>query len=631
MADISAGSAPVRQPQVGEGWREKASGEYHIVVEIELLQNDSNIITAVSKNKVRHRRDDDFVDDYEYVNKGMQADQLWRPEHRLDANYVTSGKFTEVDNIWRTDVRYDYDDVTMNPEVSSFLDTAYFLEVGSAADNAIVLSGDEEGPGAGFPPPTSRSRGRKRKRSGEEEKLLQDFMEAAGEGRVIKMHHICSDSSFHDLRMDSTDEMSGETALHKAARGGHVEAVKWILEQFKKEHGGDATKTKAFVLKESVIGKTAWVYAVRSNSPELVELLLETGVDVNMPVKWYGKTSVLHESPNLEIFKLLLKNGANVNARNAGSDYTVLHHSVVVNNMEQTKILLQHKELDVNARTKNGKTALHIFLWFLTVFDETALEILELFTSRVDLEVDLLDNARESPLYILTTLNHPDHNLTPNPFLRRATELLLEKGANPIKVQGSQNSTPLNLAERFTDKSIARLMLRYLDGVEVCNLCRVPFGMQAQEVIKLDCGHLFHHACIVNWATTQSNDEAMVGGIGHLNFSCPQCRVVHPKTQLQGRGRMFLVSLEEKKMAPKKNLALSRLEERLKNAEKDKNEKLISVIKTQIENLQKFLDLDSSDSDSSSDSSDSDSSGRAGPSSAPEITYVYRFSEELKF
>ena len=184
-------------------------------------------------------------------------------------------------------------------------------------------------------------------------------------------------------------------------------------------------------------------------------------------------------------------------------------------------------------------------------------------------------------------------------------------------------------------------MLRYLDGVEVCSLCKAPFGMQAQEVIKLDCGHLFHHACIVNWATTQSDDEAMVGGVGHLNFSCPQCRVVHPKTQLQGRGRMFLVSLEEKKMAPKKNLALSRLKERLKNAEKDKNENSISVIKTQIENLQKFLDLDSS-SDSSSDSSDSDSSdsdsssdssdsGRAGPASAPEMTYVYRFSEELKF
>ena len=62
--------------------------------------------------------------------------------------------------------------------------------------------------------------------------------------------------------------------------------------------------------------------------------------------------------PHLEAVKLLLENGADVNAKEEGEDLTALHLASYEGHLEIVKLLLENGA-NVNAQDKNGKTALY--------------------------------------------------------------------------------------------------------------------------------------------------------------------------------------------------------------------------------------------------------------------------------
>ena len=91
---------------------------------------------------------------------------------------------------------------------------------------------------------------------------------------------------------------------------------------------------------------------------EIIKLLIENGADVNN--KNFIDSSPLHyavELKNTEIIKLLIDKGADVNNKNSFGD-TPLHRAVF-NSLENTKILIENGA-DIKAKDKDGKTPLDI-------------------------------------------------------------------------------------------------------------------------------------------------------------------------------------------------------------------------------------------------------------------------------
>jgi ankyrin repeat protein len=88
------------------------------------------------------------------------------------------------------------------------------------------------------------------------------------------------------------------------------------------------------------------------NLREVVRILIDAGADPNLADN-KGKTPLIVNSQDLEIAKMLIAHGANVNAR-ADDGFTPLVNAGTV---ELTQLLLEHGA-DPFAKTEQGKTAL---------------------------------------------------------------------------------------------------------------------------------------------------------------------------------------------------------------------------------------------------------------------------------
>ena len=135
------------------------------------------------------------------------------------------------------------------------------------------------------------------------------------------------------------------TFLVEAAKGGHLEIVKYLLEK-----GGNIND------KDDKC-RTALIYASMSVDLETVKYLIEKGADVNAKDN-NGSTALMDASSGgcLEIIKYLIENGADINDKdNDGS--TALIYASRKGHLETVEYLLE-KGADVNIKNNNGETAL---------------------------------------------------------------------------------------------------------------------------------------------------------------------------------------------------------------------------------------------------------------------------------
>lgn len=139
-----------------------------------------------------------------------------------------------------------------------------------------------------------------------------------------------------------------ELNIYEAAGTGQTERLRELI-----------AADPALVNSHSFDGFTPLGLAIFFGHPETVNELLDAGADVNLASKESMKVSPLASASaagQMEIARVLIRYGADVNARAAG-DFTPLHESAASGRIEFAKLLLKHGA-DVNAKTAEGKTPL---------------------------------------------------------------------------------------------------------------------------------------------------------------------------------------------------------------------------------------------------------------------------------
>ena len=102
-------------------------------------------------------------------------------------------------------------------------------------------------------------------------------------------------------------------------------------------------------------------YAAEKGYVQVVEKLIQTGIDVNIPAPNYGKKTPLHiasEHGHSEVANLLVRNKVNVNAP-AYENATPLHFAMKYGHLEIVKLLIENGA-DVNCQMDHNFTPLHL-------------------------------------------------------------------------------------------------------------------------------------------------------------------------------------------------------------------------------------------------------------------------------
>ena len=151
-------------------------------------------------------------------------------------------------------------------------------------------------------------------------------------------------------------DLTGNTALHKAANEGNHEIVELLLEN------------RAQVNCRNNEGFTAFDIAIIKGNYSCVALLIQGGADINPMYKLFSRSKLpLHQAAecgHVEIVKLLIRNGA-IPERKDLSGKTALHYAVKSHSKDANEIceILLKKGVDVDAKDKKVKnTALNLAL-----------------------------------------------------------------------------------------------------------------------------------------------------------------------------------------------------------------------------------------------------------------------------
>jgi cytohesin len=142
---------------------------------------------------------------------------------------------------------------------------------------------------------------------------------------------------------------NGETPLHFAAYGGHVKVAHFLV------------SVKANVNAQTNKGDTPLHTAVREKNFGVITFLVAMA-KVNVDVKTDKGHTPLHLAAyrgSVDITRLLISNGADVNAKENGGE-SLLHGAVRGGNAEVVRFLVGVPDINLNAGENNGLTPLHL-------------------------------------------------------------------------------------------------------------------------------------------------------------------------------------------------------------------------------------------------------------------------------
>jgi ankyrin repeat protein len=148
--------------------------------------------------------------------------------------------------------------------------------------------------------------------------------------------------------MMNVKNMYGRTQLHHCAINGLTTSVKRLL----------SIRNINVNVKDDLREYTPLHFAAWNGHVEIARLLLQNGAEVD--AKSYGGYTPLHcaaEQGNVDILHLLVENGANLEAQ-SNDGWRALHHAAWWGNLRFIQELISRYHVDINARKNDGRTAL---------------------------------------------------------------------------------------------------------------------------------------------------------------------------------------------------------------------------------------------------------------------------------
>jgi len=193
------------------------------------------------------------------------------------------------------------------------------------------------------------------------------------------------------------------------------------------------------------LGNTPLLIARRRNNVDLVKIILSKGANVDLPGGEHDSTALYYSvlDRNKKMRDILLSAGANPNV-SGNNLYIPLRLSILYQLEEQVSTLIKYGA-DVNIKTKDGSTPLH---WAAQVPSPSIVKTL--IESGAD--VNGMDDSRVTPLMSalirLIGISQRDPEVL---------KILLESGAN-IDHTDNSGRTPLSIADDIGDETILLLL-----------------------------------------------------------------------------------------------------------------------------------------------------------------------------
>uniref|UniRef100_A0A667XE13 Ankyrin 1 n=1 Tax=Myripristis murdjan TaxID=586833 RepID=A0A667XE13_9TELE len=251
---------------------------------------------------------------------------------------------------------------------------------------------------------------------------------ASNVARSLLIRAACFSCGKHDLTSFSPFVQDDQTPLHCAARMGHKELVKLLLEH--KANPDSATTA----------GHTPLHIAAREGHVHTIRILLDGAAQqTKMTKKGFTPLHVASKYGKVDVAELLLERGANPNA--AGKNgLTPLHVAVHHNNLDVVKLLVS-KGGSAHSTARNGYTPLHI------AAKQNQMEVAScLLQNGASANAESLQGI--TPLHLASQEGRPD-----------MVALLISKQAN-VNLGNKNGLTPLHLVAQEGHVGIADTLVK---------------------------------------------------------------------------------------------------------------------------------------------------------------------------
>ncbi len=182
-----------------------------------------------------------------------------------------------------------------------------------------------------------------------------------------------------------------------------------------------------------------------SNNIEMVKLLIARGADINAGLWPALHTAIQRE--RRDIFELLIQRGADVKAKDTWG-YTPLYYAIHNDDSDFMNILVANGA-DVNTKHPGGETPLHSAA--ITGRTEVVQFLLE-----AGANISVKDDRGQTALHVILDISRSNYRKYRQS--KDTAELLLAKGAD-VNLKDKDGRTPLHLAAESADGDIVELLL----------------------------------------------------------------------------------------------------------------------------------------------------------------------------